>query len=148
MAAISARIPSVLIHLVTDPHQTCNCLSHTPATPTYASHIASLVLKRRYILFSGFYERKWRHFPLLRHMNMPRLEDKEILSKERDSPHERTTRQVRTALGWTRTHLSPPRRNRFGYAVQLAIKAFLICGPVGQPTNSSNEELISPHLSL
>ena len=106
MAAISARIPSVLIHLVTDPHQTCNCLSHTPATPTYASHIASLVLKRRYILFSGFYERKWRLFPLLRHMNMPRLEDKEILSKERDSPHERTTRQVRTDLGWTRTHLS------------------------------------------
>jgi hypothetical protein len=39
-------------------------------------------------------------------MNMPRLEDKEILSKERDSPHERTTRQVRTDLGWTRTHLS------------------------------------------
>lgn len=51
--AISARIPSVLIHLVTEdlPHRTCNCLSHTAAIPTYASHIVSLVLKRRYILF-------------------------------------------------------------------------------------------------
>ncbi|KAG6466685.1 hypothetical protein ZIOFF_074460 (mitochondrion) [Zingiber officinale] len=49
--AISARIHSVPIHFVTEdpPHRTCNCLSHTPATPTYASHIASLVLKRRSI---------------------------------------------------------------------------------------------------
>ena len=30
--------------------------------------------------------------------------------KERDSPHERTTRQVRTDLGWTRTHLSSTKK--------------------------------------
>jgi hypothetical protein len=46
-------------------------------------------------------------FPLLRHMNMPRLEDQEILSKERDSPHERTTRQVRTDIGLTKTYILP-----------------------------------------
>lgn len=58
--AISARIPSVLIHLVTEdlPHRTSNCLSHTTAIPTYASHIASLVLKRRYVLFSSGTKRK------------------------------------------------------------------------------------------
>jgi hypothetical protein len=132
VAAISARIPSVIIHLVTEdlPHQTCNCLSHTPATPTYDSHIATLVLKRRYILFSGFYERKWRHFPLLRHMNMPRLEDKEILSKERDSPHERTTRQVRTDIGESDQHLSYT--NKESLCLRSWQAAFQICGLTGQ----------------
>ena len=52
-----------------------------------------------------------------------------------------TTRQVRTDLGWAR---DPPILYQegiaFGDAVQLARKAFLICGPASQ----SNEELISP----
>lgn len=54
----------ISLQKISHTEHACNCLSHTPATPTYASHIASLVLKRRYILFSRFYERKWSFFDI------------------------------------------------------------------------------------
>lgn len=44
---------------------------------SFSHRILSLVLKRRSILFDR--EQKWRHFLLLRHMNMPRLEKKASL---------------------------------------------------------------------
>jgi len=63
-------------------------------------------------------------------MNMPRLEDKEILSKERDSPHERTTRQVRTDIGESDQHLSYT--NKESLCLRSWQAAFLICGLTGQ----------------
>ena len=60
-------------------------------------------------------------------MNMPRLEDQEILSNERDSPHESTNDP--SGSNWHRW-IGPIFRSRFGYAVRLAGPSY-VCGPVG-----------------
>ncbi len=99
----------ISLQKISHTEHACNCLSHTPATPTYASHIAPLVLD--VLFFFRFYERKWSFFDIF-----ICLEDQEIL---RYSPHERTIRQVRTDIGEKDLHLSYTNRG-FGYAVRLA----------------------------